>query len=148
MADELLASYKAKYTAIDQRLDNGLTDSERPTVKAEIVTLFKSVEQQIAELTTLKDEIKQLVDKWKAQNPEFKKLHQKYERELRDLLKRRFDRFAILADLHAFAQTGISSTAAALDFAKSYVDDEDATVWCAVKSGASRQTLSSPNWPR
>jgi len=38
-----------------------------------------------------------LADKWKAQNPEFKKLHQKYERELRDILKRRFDRFAILA---------------------------------------------------
>ncbi|MBC7174612.1 MAG: hypothetical protein H5U40_19360, partial [Polyangiaceae bacterium] len=33
-----------------------------------------------------------LADKWKAQNPEFKKLHQKYERELRDILKRRFDR--------------------------------------------------------
>jgi len=38
-----------------------------------------------------------LAEKWKAQNPEFKKLHQKYERELRDILKRRFDRFAILA---------------------------------------------------
>ena len=38
-----------------------------------------------------------LADKWKAQNPEFKKLHAKYERELRDILKRRFDRFAILA---------------------------------------------------
>jgi hypothetical protein len=37
-----------------------------------------------------------LADKWKAQNPEFKKLHAKYERELRDILKRRFDRFAIL----------------------------------------------------
>jgi hypothetical protein len=38
-----------------------------------------------------------LADKWKVQNPEFKKLHAKYERELRDILKRRFDRFAILA---------------------------------------------------
>ncbi len=38
-----------------------------------------------------------LADKWKTQNPEFKKLHAKYERELRDILKRRFDRFAILA---------------------------------------------------
>lgn len=38
-----------------------------------------------------------LAEKWKAQNPEFKKLHMKYERELRDILKRRFDRFAILA---------------------------------------------------
>jgi Protein of unknown function (DUF499) len=38
-----------------------------------------------------------LADRWKTQNPEFKKLHTKYERELRDILKRRFDKFAILA---------------------------------------------------
>jgi hypothetical protein len=38
-----------------------------------------------------------LAGRWKAQNPEFKKLHAQYERELRDILKRRFDRFAILA---------------------------------------------------
>jgi len=63
MADETLAGYKAKYTAIDKRLDAGLTDAERPAVKVEIVTLFKSVEQQIAELSTLKDEIKQLVER-------------------------------------------------------------------------------------
>ncbi len=41
-----------------------------------------------------------LADKWKAQNQEYKKLHTKYERELRDILKRRFDRFAILATWH------------------------------------------------
>lgn len=67
MTDETLASYKATYVSIDQRLDLGLTDAERPAVKGEIVTLFKSVEQQLAELTTLRDEIKQLVDKWKTQ---------------------------------------------------------------------------------
>jgi len=38
-----------------------------------------------------------LADKWKTQSPEFKRLHTKYERELRDILKRRFDRFAVLA---------------------------------------------------
>lgn len=38
-----------------------------------------------------------LADEWKAQNPEYKRLHGKYERELREHLKRRFDRFAILA---------------------------------------------------
>ena len=67
MADETLASYRATYASIDQRLDVGLTDAERPAVKTEIVTLFKSVEQQIAELSTLRDEIKLLVDKWKTQ---------------------------------------------------------------------------------
>ena len=67
MADETLASYKGKYASIDARLDAGLSDAERPVVKAEIVALFKSVEQQIAELSALRDEIKSLVDKWKTQ---------------------------------------------------------------------------------
>jgi len=70
MADETLAAYRARYASIDQRLDAGLSNEERPAVKAEIVTLFKSVEAQIAELTTLKDEIKALVDKWKSQQAE------------------------------------------------------------------------------
>lgn len=33
---------------------------------------------------------------WSAQGPEYKKLHTKYQGELRDILKKRFDRFAVL----------------------------------------------------
>lgn len=33
---------------------------------------------------------------WSAQNPEYKKLHTEYQAALRDLLKKRFDRFAVL----------------------------------------------------
>ena len=33
---------------------------------------------------------------WSSQSPEYKKLHSKYQGELRDLLKRRYDRFAVL----------------------------------------------------
>ncbi len=33
---------------------------------------------------------------WSGQNPEYRKLHTKYQSELRELLKKRFDRFAIL----------------------------------------------------
>ena len=66
MADETVAAHRARYVAIDARLDAGLTEPERPQVKGEIVGLFKSVEAQLAELTTLRDEIKQLVDKWKT----------------------------------------------------------------------------------
>lgn len=33
---------------------------------------------------------------WSSQNPEYKKLHTKYQGELRDILKKRFDRFAVL----------------------------------------------------
>jgi tetratricopeptide (TPR) repeat protein len=69
MADETQAAYRKRFRAIDEQLDAGLTDEERPQVKAEIIALFKAVEAQIAELTTLKDEIKSLVDKWKSQQP-------------------------------------------------------------------------------
>lgn len=67
MADETLASYRALYDAIDARLDAGLAAADRAQVKGEIVALFKNVEAQIADLTQLKDDIKQLVDKWKSQ---------------------------------------------------------------------------------
>lgn len=33
---------------------------------------------------------------WSTQSPEYRKLHTKYQGELRDLLKKRFDRFAVL----------------------------------------------------
>jgi tetratricopeptide (TPR) repeat protein len=67
MADETPSALKARYFAIDQRLDAGLQESERATVKQEIVLLFRNVEQQLAELTQMKDDIKLLVDKWKTQ---------------------------------------------------------------------------------
>jgi tetratricopeptide (TPR) repeat protein len=67
MADETYASFKAQYTAIDQRLESGLAPDERARIKGEIVALFKSIEAQVADLSTLKDEIKQLVEKWKSQ---------------------------------------------------------------------------------
>lgn len=67
MADETLAAYRAQFAAIDARLDAGLAAAERAQVKSEIVGLFKALEAQIADLTQLKDDVKQLVDKWKAQ---------------------------------------------------------------------------------
>ena len=70
MADETLAQQKARYVDLDGRLDaaasNGLDDAGRTAMRAEIIGLFKNVEQQVAELAALKDEIKKLVDKWKA----------------------------------------------------------------------------------
>jgi hypothetical protein len=37
-----------------------------------------------------------LADRWKGQSPEYKKLQTKYERDLREILKVRFTRFAVL----------------------------------------------------
>jgi tetratricopeptide (TPR) repeat protein len=70
MADETLAQYRARYADIDGRLDtaaaSGIDDAARAAVKTEIITLFKTVEQQATEMAALKDQIKTLVDKWKA----------------------------------------------------------------------------------
>ncbi len=38
-----------------------------------------------------------LAEQWKTQNAEYRKLQEKYEKELREILKKRFDRFAILS---------------------------------------------------
>ena len=67
MADETLAQFRARYADIDRRLDAGLGEPERANVKGEIIGLFKTVEQTLADLSALKEEIRSLVDKWKAQ---------------------------------------------------------------------------------
>ncbi|HEY5218201.1 MAG TPA: tetratricopeptide repeat protein [Gemmatimonadaceae bacterium] len=77
MADPTLAERRAQYAALDARLDGPNAGAERDALKSEIVGLFKAVEQEAAELTQLKDDIKKLVDKWKSlgtaasQAPEF-----------------------------------------------------------------------------
>jgi tetratricopeptide (TPR) repeat protein len=68
-ASAAAGAFRARYQAIDARLDAGLPAAERDAGKGEIVGLFKAVETQIAELTALKDEIRKLVDKWKTSAP-------------------------------------------------------------------------------
>jgi tetratricopeptide (TPR) repeat protein len=67
MADETPAEFRKRYADIDRRLDAGLAEADRAAVKAEIITLFKAVEQAVADLSAVKEEIRRLVDKWKAQ---------------------------------------------------------------------------------
>jgi tetratricopeptide (TPR) repeat protein len=67
MADETLAGFKQRYADIDRRLDAGLGETERVAIKGEIIGLFKTVEQTVADMSALKEEIRTLVDKWKAQ---------------------------------------------------------------------------------
>ena len=66
MPDETLTALKARFADIDRRLGAGDT-AGRNELKAEIIAFYKVVETQITELGTLKDDIKRLVDKWKAQ---------------------------------------------------------------------------------
>ena len=67
MPDETLAEFRARYADINRRLDAGLGEPDRASVKAEIIGLFKTVEQATADLAALKEEIRLLVEKWKAQ---------------------------------------------------------------------------------
>ena len=67
MAEETLAGFKERYADIDRRLDTALAEADRAAIKGEIIGLFKTVEQTVADMSALKEEIRALVDKWKAQ---------------------------------------------------------------------------------
>jgi tetratricopeptide (TPR) repeat protein len=66
MPDGGTADLRARRAAIDARLDAATTPAEREALKGEIVSLFKQVEAQITDLSALKEDVKRLVDKWKA----------------------------------------------------------------------------------
>lgn len=65
MADSV-ADGRARHAAIAARLETMATQGERDAVKADIVALYKTVEQQIAELGVLREEVKKLIERWKA----------------------------------------------------------------------------------
>lgn len=60
------AAYRDRYAALDARLDGPRAADERAALKHEIFGLFKALEGDIAELTALKEQMRVLVDKWKA----------------------------------------------------------------------------------
>ena len=60
------AIYRARVTALTARLDAPSAASERDAIRAELIALAKSLEQDLSELAALKDEAKSLVEKWKA----------------------------------------------------------------------------------
>ena len=65
MADSVTDG-RARHAAITARLEAMATQAERDAVKADIVALYKTVEQQIAELGALKEEVKKLIERWKT----------------------------------------------------------------------------------
>jgi tetratricopeptide (TPR) repeat protein len=67
MADDGLTGLRIRYAAIDKRLEGAPNQTgDRAALKNEIIALFKTVEQQITDLTALKDDIRRLVEKYKA----------------------------------------------------------------------------------
>jgi tetratricopeptide (TPR) repeat protein len=62
-----VGEFRSRYADIDARLvAGGGQNGSREQLKGEIIALFRQVEQRAAELTALKDDIKKLVEKWKA----------------------------------------------------------------------------------
>jgi tetratricopeptide (TPR) repeat protein len=66
MADSPLPALRAAYEDIARRLDAPTPGSaEREAVKREIIAYFKHVDTLIGELTTLKEDVRKLVDRYK-----------------------------------------------------------------------------------
>lgn len=65
MADVDGRPFRARYTAIEARLDAPDAGTDRDAIKADIIALYKEVEQEIAQLGTLREDVKRLVDRWK-----------------------------------------------------------------------------------
>lgn len=84
--------------AIDQRLGRWLKDhlqKRRNTIRFLLPRSGSSNAFQDRDLLILaRAEMK--AQEWSGQNPEYKKLHAEFQGALRDILKKRFDRFAVL----------------------------------------------------
>jgi len=65
MADADGRPFRARMGAIEARLDGPHAAADRDAIKADIIALYKEVEQEIAQLTTLREDVKRLVERWK-----------------------------------------------------------------------------------
>jgi tetratricopeptide (TPR) repeat protein len=63
---ELATAYRERVKALGARLDADDAAQQRDALRGELLALGKGLEQDLAELTSLKDEAKSLVEKWKS----------------------------------------------------------------------------------
>jgi tetratricopeptide (TPR) repeat protein len=70
MADDIVAALRRRREEIAGALDAASGAPALAAVKQDIIALFKQVDGAIGELTTLKDDIKKLVDRYKAKEGE------------------------------------------------------------------------------
>jgi tetratricopeptide (TPR) repeat protein len=61
-----ISEHRATLQQLDAKVESPDAAAQKDVLKVEIISLFKSIEQEIADLNTLKDDVKKLVDKWKA----------------------------------------------------------------------------------
>ncbi len=65
MSEPIAAPLRAAYKDLTDRLDAASPGDDRDNLKREIIALFKTVDQGIADLTDLKEDIRTLVEKYK-----------------------------------------------------------------------------------
>ena len=66
MADAPAIDVRGRYAALAARLDAADAGADRGALKADIIELFRTVERELAELGVLKEDVKKLVERWKA----------------------------------------------------------------------------------
>jgi tetratricopeptide (TPR) repeat protein len=66
MPNGQVPSFRERYGALEQRLSGQGAARELDALKTDIGALFKQLEQEIGELSTLRDDVKQLVERWKS----------------------------------------------------------------------------------
>jgi tetratricopeptide (TPR) repeat protein len=65
MSESPVAALRAEYEAIARQLDGATGGAEREAAKREIIAYFKRVDGMLGEMTQLKDDIRQLVERYK-----------------------------------------------------------------------------------
>ena len=66
MADASNNGVRGRYEVLAARLEEADSSTDRAALKADIIELFRAVEREISDLTALKEDIKKLVERWKA----------------------------------------------------------------------------------
>jgi tetratricopeptide (TPR) repeat protein len=61
-----ISAHRTTLQQLDAKVESPDAATQKDVLKVEIISLFKSIEQEIADLNVLKDDVKKLVDKWKA----------------------------------------------------------------------------------
>jgi tetratricopeptide (TPR) repeat protein len=66
MADRLAALYRTRFAALDARLRAPNASGDRERLKTEISELFRALDAELGELGKLKDDVRQLIERWKT----------------------------------------------------------------------------------
>jgi tetratricopeptide (TPR) repeat protein len=66
MPDRLAALYRTRFAALDARLKAPTARGDRARLKSDISDLFRALDAELGELGKLKDDVRALIERWKA----------------------------------------------------------------------------------